>query len=622
MIEKPQTKIAKYIFYSFIFISLSLTLINSLTQLYEDRLKILKKIGIDINYDPTNLLINSLNVSDRSLPLKNYKDLELIGGEEIYGAWTAPFDWNLVAIHSILLPNEEVMTFGSYAIHEKEEKNLKENKKITLTDKFKVERDKGDYQWRDHELYGGVDFDIWDPKKGLESDSHTIFKRPIVLDAFCSVVRVFDDDTVFILGGNKEPKENSTDTQKSTTFYKVKDKKFIKGNPLNYPRWYGSIIRTANDEFIMVGGEETISGVKSITPEILKKHSDGDWYWNILENASSNDLFGDVTVDEWNYPRAFLASDGNVFGISYNKMWVMEKIDNDYNNIKKVGEIPLASRGGVSGEIIDKNPNTGEIQKLKLLTIGSSVGSQSNVVMIDEDKLITFGGKQRGKQYSSSNHVNLIDISNTLKPEITPLKSMNYPRADADATILPNGEVLINGGQAYNDKEFSIYTPEIYQPANNTWRSLSDAKFRRNYHSTSLLLPNGTVLTAGGDVWNAEIFYPPYLFEKDQKTGKTKFAKRPEITQIDKKIKDRSNFIIKTKNSEEINKVSIISTGSTTHAQSSELKMRFLNFKVINKSEISIKIDENKNSLQSGTYLVFLINDKGVPSEGKVVFLK
>ena len=65
MIEKPQTKITKYIFYSFIFISLSLTLINSLTQLYEDRLKILKKIGIDINYDPTKLLINALNVSDR-----------------------------------------------------------------------------------------------------------------------------------------------------------------------------------------------------------------------------------------------------------------------------------------------------------------------------------------------------------------------------------------------------------------------------------------------------------------------------------------------------------------------------------------------------------------------------
>lgn len=622
MIKKSQAKIIKYVFYSFVFISLSLTLINSLMQLYEDRIKILKKIGIDINYDPTRLLINSLNTSNRSLPVKNYKDLKIIGGEEIYGSWTAPFDWNLVAIHSILLPNEDVMTFGSYSIHEKEEKNLKDNKKITLTDKFKVERDKGDYQWKDHELYGGVDFDIWSPKKGLGEESHTVFKRPLVLDAFCAVVRVFDDDTVFILGGNKEPKENSADTQKSTTFYKVKDKKFIKGNQLNYPRWYGSIVRTANNEFIMVGGEEIVSGEKSITPEILKKHSDGDWYWKILENASSNDLFGDVTVDEWNYPRAFLASDGNVFGISYNKMWVMEKKNNEYNNIKKVGEIPLVSRSGVSGEIIDKNPNTGETQRLKLLTIGSSVGSQNSVVMIDEDKLITFGGKQFGDQYSSSNHVNLIDISNSLEPKITPLKSMSYPRADADATILPTGEVLVTGGQSYNDKEFSVLTPEIYQPANNTWRSLADAQFRRNYHSTSLLLPNGTILTAGGDVWNAEIFYPPYLFEKDEKTGNTKFAERPQITQIEKKIKDRSNFTISTENTGDISKISFISTGSTTHAQSSELKFRFLDFTIINKNKLSIRIDENKNSLQSGTYLVFLINDKGVPSEGKVVYLK
>ena len=62
------------------------------------------------------------------------------------------------------------------------------------------------------------------------------------------------------------------------------------------------------------------TGEKSITPEILKKHSNGDWYWQTLESASSKYFFGDETGDEWNYPRAFLASDGNVFGISYNKM--------------------------------------------------------------------------------------------------------------------------------------------------------------------------------------------------------------------------------------------------------------------------------------------------------------
>ena len=50
-------------------------------------------------------------------------------------------------------------------------------------------------------------------------------------------------------------------------------------------------------------------------------------------------------MDEWNYPRSFLSSDGNVVGISYNKIWVMDK-DDDYR-VNQTGEIPLAT-GGIS----------------------------------------------------------------------------------------------------------------------------------------------------------------------------------------------------------------------------------------------------------------------------------
>ena len=35
----------------------------------------------------------------------------------------------------------------------------------------------------------------------------------------------------------------------------------------------------------------------------------------MLEQADSNDLFGNKDSDEWNYPRTFLASDGNIVGI-------------------------------------------------------------------------------------------------------------------------------------------------------------------------------------------------------------------------------------------------------------------------------------------------------------------
>ena len=46
------------------------------------------------------------------------------------------------------------------------------------------------------------------------------------MDAFCSVVRVFDLENVFILGGSREPRAAAVDTQKSTTFFNIKDKKF------------------------------------------------------------------------------------------------------------------------------------------------------------------------------------------------------------------------------------------------------------------------------------------------------------------------------------------------------------------------------------------------------------
>ena len=59
------------------------------------------------------------------------------------------------------------MTFGSYAVIEKEDKDIRENKKVVLSNGFKLERDLGDHQWLHHNVQGGVDFDIWDQKKDI-----------------------------------------------------------------------------------------------------------------------------------------------------------------------------------------------------------------------------------------------------------------------------------------------------------------------------------------------------------------------------------------------------------------------------------------------------------------------
>ena len=181
---------------------------SSVINIYEKREKILGKLGKytynDQHHNEIRFLINPLKKSDRQIPPKDIENLKINNNAEIYGQWSAPVDWNVTAIHSVLLPDETVMTFGTFGIDKKENhKDIKSNKKITLTDGTELERDSGNHQWADHDVNSGIDFDIWDYKKGVEDNSHILFKKPVVMDAFCSVVRVLDLNRVFILGGNK-----------------------------------------------------------------------------------------------------------------------------------------------------------------------------------------------------------------------------------------------------------------------------------------------------------------------------------------------------------------------------------------------------------------------------------
>ena len=613
-------KILKFLFVFSLLTFIFIIFLNSSIDLYLKRGAILSKLGInqhDGHHNEKRFLINPLKQSDRQIPPLNIEDLKINHDSNIVGQWSAPIDWNVTAIHSVLLPDETVMTFGSYGIDKKEnDRDIRANKKITITDGRELERDSGSHQWRGHDVNSGIDFDIWDPKKGVDENSHILFKQPVVMDAFCSVVRVLDNNRVFIVGGNKNQDTNLPDSQNQTMIYDVLNKKFSLSKNLNFKRWYASAVITGDKKMFIFGGKDVVTEELSTTPEMidLKNIDEG---WKVLDQADSNDLFGGKDSDEWNYPRTFLASDGNIVGISYNKTWVMD-VNNNYK-VLKTGEIPLI-KSGIKKTLEHSNPNFDDHKKehLKLLTIGSAVGSTNSVVMIEKDKVLIFGGRQNGEEYSPSNKVFLIDFTNSFNPEIKELKSMNYARSNGNATIMPDGNIFLNGGHSFNDLEFSVFTPEIYNPNTQITREMSNAYFRRNYHATSLLLPDGRIITAGGDVWNAEIFYPPYLFTKDI-NNKTVLAKRPRIVNLGKNIKRGKKVEIEVDG--EISKVSLISTGSTTHAQGSESKFRNVNFNKISNNKIEIQLDNNLNNLQNGTYLLFVLNSKGTPSEGKIILV-
>lgn len=626
---------------------------NSVFQIYENRQKIVQKIKyifVEKRVTPVNPEILKNN---KQTPPKNLENLKITNlNADIEGMWSAPVDWNVNTIHLLMMPDGKIMSYGTYGVKDKDNKdNINVNKEITLSDELKIKRDDGDFQWQHHNVQAGVDFDIWDPKLGFGDDSHKVIYRPLVWDAFCSIAKNFDDKRVILLGGNKEPKPNSTDTQRETIFFNTDENKFNKTQKLNYPRWYGSVVTLGNDEVVIVGGHDKTTNISSITPEILKKDPNGSLFWKPINNAKSEEVFGKSDADEWSYPKAFLASDGSVVGISYDKIWKLNY--EDEGEIKITSRIPL-EKNGVKQISTSINPNDNSKQKLLLGTIGAGVGSTATAVMIDKDKVLQFGGWQwddkdedaadefvylanedfynlpgeaKWKGYLPSNHVNLIDFQDTNNPKVQRMKNMNHMRSFGHSIILPTGDVFVHGGVSFktsennfDDKHFSVFYPEIYRTKTNRWDIMSKTDFRRNYHASALLLQNGSILVSGGDVWNAEIFYPPYLFERKE-NNKVVLAKRPSIKKIDGKLK-RGKNLLTTDNSENVTGLTLLSTGSATHNQNAELKFRNLNFEKLANNKISFSIETNKNAIQRGTYLITLIDNRGVPSESKLVFIE
>ena len=72
--------------------------------------------------------------------------------------------------------------------------------------------------------------------------------------------------------------------------------------------------------------------------------------------------------------------------------------------------------------------------------------------------------------------------------------SLNTGRAQHTASLLPNGKVLVAGGQGISNRPTST---ELYNPASGTWTVTGSLHSARVNH-TATLLSNGMVLVAGG----------------------------------------------------------------------------------------------------------------------------
>ncbi|WP_158501494.1 kelch repeat-containing protein [Vitiosangium sp. GDMCC 1.1324] len=88
---------------------------------------------------------------------------------------------------------------------------------------------------------------------------------------------------------------------------------------------------------------------------------------------------------------------------------------------------------------------------------------------------------------------------------------MREGRIKHTATLLPDGRVLVTGGENASGTRHA--SAEVYDPATNTWTATGNLTTARSAH-TATLLPNGQVLVAGGEktstlmLASAEVYDP------------------------------------------------------------------------------------------------------------------
>ncbi|WNG54922.1 DUF5011 domain-containing protein [Archangium gephyra] len=112
------------------------------------------------------------------------------------------------------------------------------------------------------------------------------------------------------------------------------------------------------------------------------------------------------------------------------------------------------------------------------------------ITLLPDGKVLVTGGNDAADGLISS-----AEIYDPATGRWTAVASLGTGRASHTATLLPNGKVLVAGGSGIDIALSS--SAELYDPATNTWAATGSMLSPRRFH-TANLLPDGRVLVAGG----------------------------------------------------------------------------------------------------------------------------
>ncbi|KQP37364.1 galactose oxidase-like domain-containing protein [Pseudorhodoferax sp. Leaf274] len=486
------------------------------------------------------------------------------------GMWSGVQAWPLNGLHAAVLPNGKLLTYGT---------NL------------------------DGGQQNGRYLDLWDPTLGFANAAHTTTYRAEQQDSFCAAATYLTDGRLLVSGGNGGV---------TSTFYTPSNNAVAQSSAnMADDRWYATMLTLPDGRPLILGGmapyAETMQdnpdqavarGLASMTPEVYENGA-----WRSLPGAYSRDAFGPDYLRA-SYPRSWVAPSGKVFGVSAERMWSLDP--------------------GGNGSIT----TLGAFKQAPGATAKPNVGATNSAVMYDIGKVLLVGGNgsYNADELPASKLATQIDI-NGAAPVLTEQPAMANARRYPNAIVLPDGKVVVTGGATYGNfysgqPAAAVYAAEIWDPATGTWRTGASAAIYRGYHSFTVLLPNGTILSTGGGTpgpvtnLNAEVYYPPQLFTTVN--GTAKLATRPVMKAISGlSYANEGQMQIDMASGAAVSRLALIGLSVGTHSFNAGQRRIPLAFTQDN-FRLTATLP-GSTVAPPGYYQVVAIDAAGVPSRGAIV---
>jgi len=395
-------------------------------------------------------------------------------------------------------------------------------------------------------------------------------------DIFCSGHSLMGDGKLLVAGGHIEDNTGLS----TARLYDPFSNSWVELPTMNNGRWYPTVTVLANGDALVVSGDITPGNVNP-TPQVLQRAT---LTWRSLADFAMH-----------LYPFMFVAPNGMTFNAGPNQ------------------DARYLDTSGPGAWLAPVNSNFG-------------IRSDASAVMYDPGKVLIVGGDKDGSDLAESptTSAETIDL-NLGNPSWTYTNPMAYARKYHDATILPDGTVLVTGGSGaagFNDGSEAVHAAERWDPESGTWSTLARMLVPRVYHSTALLLPDGRVLKGGGgqpaqdpngSAWRSdhtvfEYYSPPYLFS----------GVRPTITSAPASIRYGQTFFVETPDAADIAMATLIRLGSVTHAFDSNQRFSQLQFSAA-ANGLNVSSPTNGSLAPPGHYMLFVVTDTGVPSLGRIV---